>query len=170
MTKTYFLTLLVALLAITSGISQKYGYINSTELLIGMPQVKEADSQLEAYQKQLLSKGESMVKAFETEYTKYAQEAQGGQLTGLQMQQREADLGKKQQEIRLYEQEVQQKMITKREELYKPILDKVKAIVEQIGKDGGYTMIFDQAVSGAIVYGTESDNIMSQVKAKLGVQ
>jgi len=169
MTKTFFLSIIITLSAFAVGSAQKYGYINSTQLLIEMPQVKDADSDLETYRKQLFSRGEDMAKKLQNEYNLYVKQAQSGELTGLQMQQEEAEFGRKQQEIQQYEQEMQLKMRQKREELYKPILDKVKAVVEQIGKDGGYTMIFDQAISGAIVYGTESDNIMSQVKSKLGL-
>ena len=168
MTKSYLLSLLMTCAVVTMGISQKYAYINSTELLLGMPQVKAADSQLETYQKSLISKGESMVKAFEAEYNKYVTAAQGGTLTGLQMQQRESALGQQQQEIQKYEQEVQLLIGTKRDELYKPILDKVKAVVEQVGKDSGYTMIFDRSVGG-IIFAIDADNIMSEVKTKLGI-
>jgi len=170
MTKTYILSLLVTIAAITTGFSQKYGYINSTELLINMPQVKSADSQLEDYRKQLFAKGETMEQNLQNEYKAYVEQAQSGQLTGIAMQQKENYFRQKQQEIQQYGVEVQQLMMQKREELYRPIQDKVKAAVEQIGKDGGYTMIFDQAVAGAIVFGSESDNILAQVKSKLGIQ
>ncbi|MEE9373927.1 MAG: OmpH family outer membrane protein [Saprospiraceae bacterium] len=168
MTKSYILSLILTCLVMTMGISQKYAYINSTQLLLKLPQVKAADDQLETYQKSLVSKGESMVKGFETEYNKYVAEAQKGTLTGLQRQQRESALAQQQQEIQKYEKEVQLLIGTKREQLYKPILDKVKAVVEQIGKDGEYTMIFDQSVGG-LIYSVEADNLMDQVKSKLGI-
>ena len=63
MKRTIILTLLVVL-----GLqlnAQKYGYVNSSQLLVNLPEVKTADSQLEAYQKQLITKGEEMVKSFE---------------------------------------------------------------------------------------------------------
>lgn len=168
MKKSYLLSVILTCFIVIAGYSQKYAYINSTQLLIEMPQVKTADSQLEAYQKQLITKGENMVKAFEAEYNQYAKDAQGGSLTGIQMQQKESALGQKQQEIQQYELEVQQLIAKKREELYKPILDRVKVAVEQVGKDSGYTMIFDSSVGG-LLYAVEADNIMPTVKTKLGM-
>ena len=164
----FLLSILLILLAFSNGLSQTYAYINSTELLLEMPQVKAADSQLETYQKSLISKGEAMVKTFDTDYNQYTKEAQGGTLTGLQSQQRESELTQKQLEIQKYEQEVQQLIGKKREELYKPILDRVKVVVEQVGKENGYTMIFDSSVGG-LLYAVEADNIMTLVKTKLGL-
>ena len=168
MTKSYLLSLLLVVAFLTTGIGQKYAYINSTELLIAMPQVKTADTQLETYQKQLMTKGETMEKAFQTEYNKYITEAQEGTLTGLQMQQRESALAQQQQEIQKYAVEVQQLLGAKKQELYEPILQKVRDVVQEIGKAQEYTMIFDGSVGG-LLFAADADNIMTEVKAKLGI-
>ena len=41
-----------------------------------MPEVKAADNELETYQKQLVTIGQGKVAEFETEYKKYAEDAQ----------------------------------------------------------------------------------------------
>ncbi len=148
--------------------AQKFGYINSAVLLGELPEVKAADSELETYQKQLMSSGESMVKAFETKYNQYAKEAAEGLLSKVQMQEKEGELGLEQQKIQQYEVEVQQKILQKREELYQPILDKVKAAIENVGKDNGYTMIFDSS-GGMLLHANDGDDVMALVKAKLGL-
>jgi len=166
--KKLYLSILVVFFALSFCIGQKYAYMNSTQLLLEMAEVKSADTQLEAYQKQLVSRGETMVKAFEGNYNKYVEKAQAGTLTGLQIQQTESELAQEQQAIQKYEQEVQVLIGKKREELYKPILDKVKVIVEQIGKENSYTMIFDSS-RGGILFAAEADNIMPLVKSRLGI-
>ena len=88
--------------------------------------------------------------------------------TKVQMQQKEEVLVAKQDEIKKYEAEIQQKVGLKREELYKPILDKVKAEIEKLGKEGGYTMIFDSS-AGMILHAADSENLMTLLKSKLGV-
>ncbi|MBT8189484.1 MAG: OmpH family outer membrane protein [Saprospiraceae bacterium] len=148
--------------------AQKFGYLNSALLLSELPEVKAADSDLEAYQKQLVTSGESMVKTFEEKYQRYVQEANEGVLSQVQMQQKEAELGQEQQKIQQYEVEVQQKILQKREELYQPILDKVKVALEAIGNEQGYTMIFD-ASGGVLLHAKESEDVMPLVKAKLGL-
>lgn len=148
--------------------AQKFGYVNSALLLSELPEVKAADSELETYQKQLMSAGESMVKSFESKYQAYAKEAADGLLSKVQMQEKEAELGQEQQKIQAYEVEVQQKMLKKREELYQPILDKVKKAIEAVGAENNYTMIFD-ASNGTILHASESDDVIGLVKTKLGI-
>ena len=115
--KKLYLSILVVFFALSFCIGQKYAYMNSTQLLLEMAEVKSADTQLEAYQKQLVSRGETMVKAFEGNYNKYVEKAQAGTLTGLQTQQTESELAQEQQAIQKYEQEVQVLIGKKREEL-----------------------------------------------------
>lgn len=158
----------IFLLAAISVNAQKFGYLNSAQLLAELPEVKSADTQLETYQKQLMSSGESMVKKLETKYQAYAKEAQEGLLSQVEMQKKEQELSEEQQKIQAYEVEVQQKILSKREELYKPILDKVKVALEGIGKEEGYTMIFDSS-AGTILHANDSENLMSKVKSKLGM-
>lgn len=156
------------LIAAVSLNAQKFGYVNSAELLAGLSEVKAADAKLETYQKQLVTKGQTMVKALETKIQAYSKEAQGGTLSQVQMQMKEEELGKEQQTIQSYEVEVQNKILAKREELYQPIMDKVKTALENVGKEEGYTMIFD-ASAGTILHANESENVMAKVQAKLGM-
>lgn len=157
------------LLGVAGGIqAQKFGYINTQELLTSMPELKIADIQLQAMQNELLSKGEEMVVKFESEYKAYMTEANSGTLSKVQMQQKEEVLIAKQEEIKKYENEIQEKLGMKREELYKPILDKVKNEIEKLGKEGAYTMIFDSS-AGMILHAADSENLMSVLKTRLGV-
>lgn len=148
--------------------AQKFGYINSAELLEQLPKVKAANSTLETYQKQLMTQGQDMVKKFETSYQALAKEAQEGKLSQVQMQKKEAELGEEQQKIQAFEVDVQNKILKKREELYGPILDEVKVVIEAIGKEQGYTMIFDSS-GGTILHASDSENVMSLVKTRLGI-
>jgi len=95
-------------------------------------------------------------------------EASGGTLSKVQMQQKEEVLVAKQEDLKKYEAEIQQKVAAKREELYKPIIDKVKAEIEKLGKEGGYTMIFDSSI-GMILHAAESENLMPVLKTRLGI-
>ncbi len=148
--------------------AQKFGYINATQLLVELPEVKAADEQLLTYQNGLIAKGQEMVQALETEYNAYIEEANTGALSQVQMQQKEGAMSVKQQEIQQYEQQVQNMIGTKRQELYQPILDKVNKVIETIGKEEGYTMIFDSS-TGSILSSNAGDDISAKVKAKLGL-
>ena len=148
--------------------AQKFGYVNSTLILSEHPGIKAADSELEAYQKQLIGKGESMVASFEQKYKAYAEQAQAGTLSQVQAQQKEQELATEQQTIQAYELEMQNKLLLKREELYQPILDKVNNVLSQMGDEGGYTMIFDSS-TGGLLHADDSNDLTEALRAKLGM-
>jgi len=165
----YPLLIICAFLASTIEVqAQKFGYINSVQLLSELPEIKAADAQLQTFQTGLVEKGQGMMKSLEDNYQKYMAEAQSGALSQVQQQQKEGELAKQQQEIQSYEYEVQNQIGAKREELYAPILEKVRLIIEDIGKQEGYTMIFDSS-AGGLLSADDGDDILAIVKTKLGI-
>ena len=167
--KYYTILLLFLFLGTSLGLrAQKYGYLNSSQIIMMHPDVKAADQKLVNYQTELIKVGEDMAKKLESNYNAYVQEANSGTLSKIQMQEKETKLAQEQEAIRQYEVEVQQKILIKREELYKPILDKIDAAVKAVGQENGYNMIFDTS-GGAILHATESDDIFELVKAKLNL-
>lgn len=164
-------------LAITAALSlfvvigvnaQKFGYLNSAQLILEMPEIKQADAQLEVFQKDLVAKGEQMVKTFEDKYRAVEAQVAKGELSQIQIQQKQGDLGKEQQAIQQYQQEVTAGLTAKREELYKPILDKLKTTLDQIGKEMGYQMIFDTS-TGGLLFAEEAEDLMPVIKQRLGI-
>lgn len=166
MRNSTILTFLILMLATYSIQAQKFGYLNSSQIILMHPDVKAADQKLTNYQNELVAVGEKMAKKLEQNYNAYVNEANLGTLSQVQMQEKEAALGQEQQAIRQYEVEIQQKMLQRREELYQPILDIIQKAVEEVGKENGYTMIFDSS-TGGILHAADSENIFELVKAKL---
>jgi outer membrane protein len=158
------------LLVFSAVRAQKFGYVNTSALLEAMPEVKNADQLLSAFQEGLIKGGESKAAVFDADYKKYLEDLNNGVMSKLQQTEREAALAKTQQEIRQYEQQVQLQVLQKREELLKPILQKVDEAIKAIGKEEGYTFIFDSSVSGALLFAQESDDLLPAVKKKLGIQ
>lgn len=147
--------------------AQKYGYVDTNKLLIEMPSIKAADSELETFQTQLVSQGQTMVTSFENAYNIYVEAVNTRTLSQVQMQQREMELQKQQQTIQQYEQEMQQKILKKREDLYQPILDQVKQKIEAYGKANNFTMIFDTSM-GAMLYVDKAQDLTAILKTELG--
>ncbi len=148
----------------------KFGYLNTAELLQAMPEVQSADKQLSAFKEGLDKGGESKVKAFQDDYKQYVDDVNSGVLSKVQQADREATLSKEQQAINDYQQQVQDQVEQKRQELLKPILQKIDEAVKAEGKEGGYTFIFDSSVSGALLYAVEGDDLMDAIKHRLGLQ
>lgn len=165
--KTIITFMLAAFVMTSTAFAQKFGHINSQQLLVESPLVKAADAKLKTFQDGLIGKGQTMVQTFEADYKKYVAEVEAGGLSKIEMGQREAELGKSQEAIQKYEVEVQQKIAKKREELYKPILDEAKVAIDAIGKEGNYTMIFDTGTNG-LLFAVEGEDILPKVKVRLG--
>jgi outer membrane protein len=163
-----FLIAIVSLLAVASLNAQKFGYVNSSQLLLSLPEVKTADQQLEVYQKDLIAKGEQMVKKFEANYNAYMTKVNSGEFSQIQMQKNEEALSIEQQAIQKFEVEVQNSIAAKKQELYQPILNKVQAKVNELGKEMNYTFVFDASIGG-ILFAQEADDLMPLLKKRLGV-
>lgn len=165
------ITLFVLFLAFCAGLKaqQKFGHLNSGNLLEQLPEVILADSLLIKYQDSLAANGQNLVQKFEVDYKAYIEEANKGTIPPVQAQQKEAALQKQQQEIDAYRQNMEEKMAARRQAYLKPILTKVDAAIKAIGKEKNYAFIFDTS-TGAMLFALDSEDVTSLVKAKLGLK
>jgi outer membrane protein len=67
-----------------------------------------------------------------------------------------------------FEQTATEDLQNKELELTTPIIEKAKAAVEKVAEENGYTYIFN-STEGLLLYALPSDNVMTMVKAKLGI-
>ncbi len=148
--------------------AQKFGYVNSQQVLLESPDIKSADTELQTYQATLVKGLEGKIKSLEAKYNAYVAEANKGTLSKVQMQQQEGEIQLEEQNIKKEELEIQQKLLTKRDELYRPVLEKIKNVLDALGKENGYTMIFDSS-AGGILHATEADDLMPLLRQKLGI-
>lgn len=157
---------MLLLLATATASAQKFGYVNSAEILAAMPAMKAAESNLEGLQKQLQKKGQGMVENFQKDLQTLQGQAAAGELTPKQQQEESAKLEARQEEIAQFEQKMIADLQEKRAALLKPIYDEINAAIEAVAKEGGYQFIFDKQV---LLFGQEAANVGGQVKAKLGI-
>jgi outer membrane protein len=167
--KKIFLILFLFSAVSFQAVAQKYGHLNFGNLVALMPDTKNADTQLETYQKELVAKGEKMVESFQAKYGQFVADVQSGALAPKDQQTKQTALQTEQQKILAYEDEVIQKVQQKREELLKPIIDKAQGAIDEYAKANGYVMIFDTSVFNAVLFVKDGDNLMDPIKAKLGL-
>lgn len=164
------MVILLVVASLQIGQTQQYGHCNLNILVSALPGTKQADSELEAYQQQLITKGEEMATTWRTKAQAYATQAQSGDLNPKQMQEQEAALKQEQQQILAYEQEIAQKLGVKREELLSPLIDEVMQAIKEVAQEEGMIMVFDTSMFNAVLYAEESVDITDKVKAKLGIK
>lgn len=146
----------------------KFGHIDSNELLSIMPERESAKSALENHAKQLEETLTVMQAEFEKKYNEYVTTADS--LSPLIRQTKEAELGELQQRIQAFQQQAQQELSQKENELLAPIIEKARKAIDDVASENGYLYVFDTG-SGMILHHSEdSENILPLVKAKLGIQ
>src|SRR4030095_13211956 len=154
-----YLTVVVLLCIAVSGQAQslKFGHINSADLLALMPEVKKADSSLQAYQKSLEDQNQSMI----TEYQAKVQDFQGlpPATTDAVKEVKQQEIQDLQTRIQQFQSTAQEKLQNKKEEIYSPILKKAEDAIKEVAKSSGYSYVFDTS-AGAVIYAQEGDNIM----------
>ncbi|MEP7269191.1 MAG: OmpH family outer membrane protein [Saprospiraceae bacterium] len=138
--------------------SQKFGYINSTEILSKVPEVALVDSSLRKYQDTLMIGFNVKLKVFQQHVQDYQLQSQNGSLAPVASQKKEEELTREQETLKGLDAELKQKLADRRDDLYSPILGRIDGVVRKIGKDNKYTMIFDSSQPGYL-YLAESDDL-----------
>jgi outer membrane protein len=164
--KKIALMLFAGVLLSTASIAQKFGYVNSQELLQDMPEMKKANTDLTAFAKQYQDQLETMGKEFDKKGQEY--QAGSASMTAARKEAMEKELQGLQTRIQEYNQSAQEKVQKRKEELYKPLLEKADKAIKDVAKEKGFDYVFD-ASAGSILYAKDSDNILDLVKAKLGI-
>ncbi|MEE9372802.1 MAG: OmpH family outer membrane protein [Saprospiraceae bacterium] len=158
----------IMVLASVSLSAQKFGYINSQALISQIPQVKEANSNIEVLQKQLEKQGQDMVASLQTKYKSLEQKQTQGEISPKQLEVEAQGLKQEEANIAKFQQESQKKIYDKSESLLKPIRDKIQAAIDGVAKENNFVYVFDEAV-GILLYADKSTDITAKVKAKLGL-
>lgn len=169
-TKLFILVLMMAATAFSAD-AQKFGYLNSAEILSGMAEVKQANSSMEALQKQLQKKGQQMVQAYQTKLQDLQKKEQAGELSPKQIEDEAAKLKGEEEKIGKFQQDMDSQIREKQNTLLQPIFDRVNEAIKNVAKENGYSYVFDRnsAQGSTILYADETQDVTTLVKAKLGL-
>ncbi len=149
----------VAFLTSVNAQTLKIGHINSQELLGLMPEVKKADADLKAYAKSFEDQLETMSKEYQAQektMTDAVKEVKQKEIT---------DLGGR---IESTQKSAEEKVVAKKQELFKPILDKAEKAIKDVAKEKAIDYVFDVS-TGSVLVTRDADNMLPAVKAKLGI-
>ena len=151
--------------AATGGM--KFGHINSADLIQLRPETKKADANLEAFVRNL----EGKLGGLQNDYRNKITEFQNQEKTMIDAikETKIKDIQNLEMQMQQSQAEGQEKIAQKREDLYKPILQKAEKAIKDVGKENGYDYIFDTN-SGSAVYAKDAHDVMPLVKKKLGIK
>lgn len=162
------LTLTMIMALTFSASAQKFGHVNSSEMLQDHPKVKEADVILEEFQKAELAELQKKAQAFDASYKAFLTEYNQGNLSQVRSAELQKELTAEQEKLKEMETTAQYKLQLKRQQLLEPILNELDTAIQAYGKENGFTMIFDTSVMGTIVFAEESQDLTAAIKQKVG--
>lgn len=146
---------------------QKYGHINSEEIVVLMPEYKQMSGTLEKKQKALEVDMQGLYSQYQTKQKELSDF--GKSMMEAVLEEKLKELEQLQKKISSFEDIANQEIQTLQSKLLKPINDKYLKVVQQVAKENGYTYIFDLASPGLAYYPENNGDISALVKSKLGI-
>ena len=171
--KTKVLSLLVAIMASAFTLSAqdalKIGYTNADYVLSLLPEAKQIDADLKAYEKQLQNSLQARYNDYQTKMADYQENA--ATWDDLIRTNKEEELTSLQQNIQKFTQDAEQSMANKRNQLLKPVYEKIGTAIENVAKENNYTHIFSAGAPGfdVLLYAREQDDVSNLILKKLGI-
>jgi len=143
----------------------KIGYVDSGRLLGESPEAQAAQNQFNQEVSQYQTEIQNMDTELQTLMTAYEQ--QEGALSEEARTQRQQEIIQKRNEYEQRARQLETQMSTRRAALIEPVMEKINTVLEDILKEGGYSLIFDVA-AGAILAVDPSLDVTPEVLRRLG--
>lgn len=167
--KKFLITLSLLVATATAGLAQKFAYVDTEYILSNIPEYKSAQAELDKisvqWQKEIEAKYteiDKLYKAFQAEQIL---------LTEDMKRKREAEIVAKEKEAKELQKSkfgVDGELFKKRQELVKPIQDKVYNAVKVIAEKGTYAVIFDKSSDLTMLYSNDKFDKSNEVLESLG--
>ncbi len=166
MKKILILIMLVAPMSLLA--QQKFGYVNSAEIIQLMPEFEKAQKELQELEKMYTDEFNAMRTELEkkgTEFEKLQQDAAPENI----LKRRYEELMQLDERLRQYSQEVTANLQQAEQEKMVSIQKALRDALDTVGNENGYVCIFD--LSGGIPYISKTlcEDLTAKVKAKLGI-
>lgn len=147
----------------------KFGHINSDELFAAMPERDTIIAQMEDLRTELQNTMEIMQVEYNNKLNDYTEQAET--LSDIVRQTKEEELLSLQQRINNFQQNADRQLQQQQMELMQPVIERAEKAIKDVAREGGFTYIFDLSRGPIIFFDEEkSEDIMDEVKTKLGIQ
>ena len=162
------LLILILMLAPMSLLAQKFGYVNSAEIIQVMPEYSKAINELQALEKMYTDEFNSMRTELEKKGTEFEKLQQDGVPENI-LTRRYEELMQMQQRLQEYGQEVQLNLSQAETEKMIAIQNTLKAALDAVGNEGSFLCIFDMAGGIPFINTALCEDVTQKVRTKLGI-
>lgn len=168
MKRIIFLFLLIA--SAHGASAQKFAYVDKDYILSKLPDYRSAQKQLDEISNKWEQEIKNMYTEIEQMYKDY--KAEEVLLTSVQRKEKEDAILQKEQEVKKLQQDrfgYEGELFRKRQELIKPIQDRVYNAIQKVAKENGYDFIFDKSSDLIMLYSNPRYDRSDEVLEELGV-
>lgn len=146
----------------------KIGYTSVEYVLSQMPESKQIESDLKAYNSQLEAQLKSKYQEYQTKGEAYQKGA--ATMTDLVKADKEKELQGLQQSIQEFQRSAEQSLQQKQQALLKPALDKLQKNIDAVADENGYTYVLNSdGASPVLLHGPKDGDISDLVLKKMGI-
>jgi outer membrane protein len=170
MMRIYIITIFFLIFGLTFVKAQRFGYIDTQYILDKTPDYKKAQEEIdklsEAWEKEI----QGMSKSIEGMYA--ALQAEQVLLTEEMRKERTDAIQKKENELKEYQKKIfgfGGLFFLKKQELVKPVMDKVWEAVEKVAKQNNLAIVFDKASQLVMIYTDPRHDYTDFVLEELGL-
>lgn len=168
--KKLFLVLLAAFMVQATVDAQRIAYVDVNLILESIPDYREAQRTLDQTAEQWKQEITQEYNKIDEMYRKY--QAEQVLLSDAARQQREDEIINKEKVVRDLQKRrfgPEGELFQKRQELVKPIQDKVYSAIEEFATDRSYDFIFDKSAGITILFANPQYDKTQDILKKLGV-
>jgi outer membrane protein len=145
--------------------AQKYGHVNSGEIMKAMPGIDSVQIKLADFHQNLQILYENMMNEFQTKKDKFDKEA--GTMSSSVRKLREDELIGIQTRIQEFSQNAPDDVEEEQMRLIAPFQEKIQNAINEVAKEHKYSYIFDTQI---LLYYDGGDDVTPLVKKKLGIK
>ena len=160
--------IVIMLLAPMSMLAQKFGYMNSAELIQLMPEFSKAQKKLQDLEKTYTNDFNAMRTELEKKGTEFEKLQQDSVPENI-LKRRYEELLQMEQRLQQASQELQASRAQAEQQEMVAIQTKLRDALDAVGRDGGYVCIFDLAGGVPYISKTLCEDVTAKLRTKLGI-
>lgn len=164
--KKYIFLFIVLLIGMVSQAQSKVGTIDAEYILAQMPEITTVEEGLKTYNTELQEELQKTIQKYETLVADY--QATNETITPEEKTTKENEIIGLENEIKNFRQKASVLLQMKRNELTKPLYEKIDEAMRQVISEQKYTQVINSSAN-ALAYADPAYDITDAVLAKLGI-
>lgn len=168
MNKKIVIALILCALPFFAMAQQKIGHVNSADIMQLMPERETIEKSLSDLQ----AKWEADLLKMREEYAKKVSDYQKDEATmsPKMKETKQGEIADMEQRMNTLVKTASDELQSEQQKLMSPVVEKVKAAIEQVGAENNYTYIIDESTQVLVYIAPTANDITALVKQKLGIK